>query len=256
MKSATFFLLCTLLLATPPKARAFGPEGHRIVVNIAMQYLSPEAKKRVLQILGATTPEDAAVWMDEMRDDTAYKFMKSWHFINIEKGKSYQPGKNNIVWALEKVYGELQRPEILSKKARKEDLMILIHLMGDLHQPLHVGYASDRGGNEKKIDYKGYKTDLHRFWDSNIIWNTHITADACMKLSKVTSKNIMKVTFAPNQFLAYMNESRSLLPKVYAFDGETIDQNYVMQNKQVIMLQLLRAGQRLGIVLQQLFGVA
>lgn len=257
MKPLISLLSILLIIGIGPKSFAFGPQGHRIVVNIAMQYLSPEAKKKVLQILGTTTTDSAAVWMDEVRDDPAYKFMKPWHFINIEKGKTYQPGTNNIIWELEKVYSELQHPEKLSKKAKKEDLMILFHLLGDLHQPLHVGYAQDRGGNETPVEYKGFKTDLHHFWDSDLIWNQHITAQACLKLSKTTSQEIAKAKFSSAQFVAYMNESRALLPKVYAFGpGGQIDQTYVANNKQVIMLQLLRGGQRLGIVLQQLFGAA
>ena len=256
MKTRATLLLFLMVFGLVPKTLAFGKEGHRIVVRIAMQYLSPTAKKAVLRILGATTPDSAAVWMDDVRDDPAYKYMKPWHFINIDKGKTYQPGTNNIIWELEKVYAELQHPEKLSKKARQQDLMILLHLMGDLHQPLHVGYGSDRGGNEAAIEYRGFRTDLHRFWDSDIIWNQHITADACLKLSSTPAKAITIARFSPAQFVEYMNESRALLSKVYAFTGGKVDQAYMIKNKQVVMLQLLRAGQRLGVILQQLFGAA
>lgn len=254
MKTLTTSLLVLTMFVCAPRANAFGSQGHKIVIDIAMQYLNPAAKKKVLQILGSTSTRSAANWMDSMRDDPAYKFMKPWHFINIEKGKTYQPGTNNIIWELERVYADLQHPEKLSNKARKEELMILIHLMGDLHQPLHVGYRSDRGGNDVPVEYKGFKTDLHHFWDSDIIWNQHVTTESCLKLSTTSSKTIAKTKFKPSQFVTYMNESRALLPNLYAFSGGKIDQNYVTKNKQVIMLQLLRAGQRLAIVLNQLYG--
>jgi hypothetical protein len=252
---ATSFLFL-IIASFVPDASAFGPTGHKIVVNIAMQYLSPAAKKNVLRILGNIKPDSAATWMDNMREYGSYDYMKPWHFINIDSGKAYKPGINNIIWELERVYAQLQHPEMLKTKARKEALMILFHLMGDLHQPLHVGYGSDRGGNETQIQHKGFKTDLHHIWDSDIIWNQHITTEACLKLSKTTAKEIADKQFAATQFVAYMKESRALLPKVYAFTGGNIDNEYMISNKQVVMLQLLRAGQRLAGVLQQLFGTA
>jgi hypothetical protein len=255
MKTLKPLLLILLIFNCAPKASAFGPAGHKIVVDIAMQYLSPNAKAKVLQILGNVPPDSAAVWMDAMRSDSSYTYMKPWHFINIDKGKAYDPSStNNIIWELNRVYAELQHPEKLSPAVRKQDVMILIHLMGDLHQPLHVGYGSDRGGNEVKVDFKGFHTDLHSFWDSELIWNQHVTVDACMKLSKTSAQALAKTKFTTDQFVAYMKESRSLLPKVYAFSGGVLDQTYATNNKPVVELQLLRGGQRLAIVLNQLFG--
>lgn len=256
MRTLKALLLILMVVSFIPKSYSFGNQGHKIVVEIALQYLSPNAKKKVLQILGSTPPDSAAIWMDAMREESAYKFMKPWHFINIEKGKTYQPGTNNIIWELEKVFAELQQPDKLSKKARKEDLMILFHLMGDLHQPLHVGYGTDRGGNETPVVYKGFETNLHHIWDSDIIWNQHITAEACLKLSNTNSKAIAKSGFKAGEFVNYLNESRALLPNVYAFSNGKIEQDYFIRNKPVIMLQLVRAGERLALVLQQLFGAA
>jgi hypothetical protein len=256
MKAIVTFLFAALCCAAQT-AQAFGPEGHQIVATIAMSYLSPVARQNIQRVLGNTTPQQAATWMDEVRGDQAYSFMSNWHFINIEKGKTYKPGgRNHIVSELERVYTELHHPEKLSKKARKEDLMILIHLMGDLHQPLHVGYKEDRGGNDVRIRMNGRYTDLHHVWDTDIIEQQHITATACVALSSITARDIAKAGFAQAQFVQYLNDSRAGLAAVYAFSGNSIDQAYLNKSRQVVMFQLLHAGLRLAAILQQLFDPA
>jgi hypothetical protein len=251
----TFLLLGVLVAGRPVQAAAFGHAGHQIIADIAMQYLSPQAKQKIRSILGSTTPGQAATWMDDVRGNSAYDYMKSWHFINIEPGKAYRPGgKNNIISELERIYKELQQPEKLDKKKRREALMILFHLVGDLHQPLHVGYASDRGGNEIPIRYKGAMIDLHRLWDTELIRDQRITAEDCLKLSTLTPADIARSRFTPADFVAYLNDSRAGLPAVYRFSSGQADEAYIRDGRQIIRLQLLTGGIRLAGVLRQLFG--
>ena len=165
-----------------------------------MQYLTPSAQKNVQRMLGTTTPEDAAIWMDEMRSNPAYDYMKPWHYVNTEKGKIYNPAPNTIISELQRVYHELEQPKKLSAEGQKTDLKLLFHLLGDLHQPLHVGYASDRGGNSVQVMFSGVATDLHSVWDTKIIESQHITAADCMKLSKFTTDSA-RTGFAPSAFV-------------------------------------------------------
>lgn len=96
--------------------------------------------------LGSTSFEDAFVWMDEMRSNPTYDFMKPWHHINIEKGNSYvATNGENIADRLIITIDELKHKQTLCDAQIKTELLLLFHLMGDLHQPLHVGYGAYRG---------------------------------------------------------------------------------------------------------------
>jgi hypothetical protein len=128
--------------------------------------LSDKTRANVTAFLGSTSFDEASVWMDEMRSNHAYDYMKPWHYINIEKGNSYilNPDENIINELLSK-QKELSNLKSLNAEQIKTDLMILFHLIGDLHQPLHAGYGIDRGGNTIEINFQGEATNLHALWD-------------------------------------------------------------------------------------------
>lgn len=168
MKRIYCVLVITVVCALPKTTFASGKNGHDIISQIAFRLLADSTKQKVLKALRGLTFEEAGMWMDDMRSYTTFDYMKPWHYINIEKGAIYDPSsKDNIIW-------ELQRSIIALKNSRmyadsiKNNLCILFHLMGDLHQPLHVGYGIDRGGNTISITFAGEQTNLHRLWDSQI----------------------------------------------------------------------------------------
>jgi hypothetical protein len=130
----------------------------------------------------------------------------------------------------------------------------LFHLMGDFHQPLHVGYGVDRGGNDIEVKYrfKTYNTNLHKVWDFEIIDSQNITLDSCLKQYSTFTKeqidNIQKINL-----IEWLNQSRSHLDAIYDFQDGFIDQNYVDKNTILIEDQLLKAGLRLASILRETF---
>lgn len=184
--------------------------------------------------------------MDDVRDDQQYNFMKSWHYINIDKGLPY-PAKTeeNAVTELTTAYLNLKHLQTLTPEQIKTAVLILFHLTGDLHQPLHAGYGSDRGGNSFDVSFKGNPTNLHSVWDGAIIEDQHITFSTVKGASPSFSKEMLKKIQAID-IVAWMNEGRALLPQVYGFTGNKIDNNYSVKNKAVIQKQLLYAGIRLA----------
>src|SRR4051812_42386901 len=95
------FLIVFLVLLTPLQCFAWGSAGHRIVAQIAMNYLTQGVKEKLMDELGSTSPEDAATWMDDMRVGAEYDYMKPWHSITIPKGQQYHPGQgDNLITAL------------------------------------------------------------------------------------------------------------------------------------------------------------
>src|ERR1700748_1679158 len=145
LKCIAFFFGMILIVS---KGFAWGPTGHQIVAQIAKQYLNKNVKDSVEKYLNGLSFEETATWMDDIKKDHLHDNMNSWHYINIEKDKTYvKTDEENVVNELEKAIAQLNNKKQLSKDEINLDLKLVFHLIGDLHQPLHTGYASDKGGN-------------------------------------------------------------------------------------------------------------
>jgi hypothetical protein len=243
-----------LTMATVPhNSWAWGKKGHNIVAEVAYDRLDKGTRDRVTQYLGTTSFEDASTWMDEVRSDHAYDYMKPWHYVNIPQGQNYVANtEENVVNEIDKVIAELQHKEKLSPEDIKKDIMILFHLVGDLHQPLHVGYKSDKGGNDIKVTYKGKPANLHWVWDNEIIESENITVKDCLnygnKLPKAAIADYQKVNVSN-----WVAGIRPLLTNVYNYQGATIGDTYAQQNVSLIEQQLFMGGVRLAAVLELCF---
>ena len=132
------------------------------------------------------------------------------------------------------------------------NLKVLFHLLGDLHQPLHVGYGYDRGGNDTDVMYFKRSTNLHYVWDDLIIKSGKISAESCLRLAKTLPLE-SKIDFDSDMILLLANESRLLLDKVYTISDNYIAYAYINRNVPIIELQLLKAGMRTAELLKQVF---
>ena len=241
------------VVSMPRASFAWGKKGHEMVAEIAWSFLDNNTKAAVQKYLGATTIQEAGTWMDDVRGDHSYDYMKTWHYVNIEKGKEYtKTTDDNLVNALNKAITELEHRGNKSNDDIKKDLMIVFHLVGDMHMPLHVGYEEDKGGNTIHVTYLGHRSNLHRVWDSEIIESEKITTNDCLAELKNISKNEMDGLRKVN-VENWVHEPRTQLNNVYAFNDEAIDQAYIDKNKNVVERQLLIAGIRLSSVLEQIF---
>ncbi|HYD41991.1 MAG TPA: S1/P1 nuclease [Anaeromyxobacter sp.] len=161
-------------LLAPSLTRAWSTAGHEVVGTIAEARLSPPARALVREIAGdvpLSAPELGS-WADWIRDrDTG-----PWHYVNIpfESGR-YTPARDCprgacAVAAIARQEAILRDPRA-SAMARADALRWLVHLVADLHQPLHAGDGRDRGGNELRVRLRDGRdeTDLHRVWDVEVI---------------------------------------------------------------------------------------
>ena len=176
---------------------AWGPEGHAIVGRLAMQIVKTDTKQNILNILNGMSIDTAANWMDIVRSNSDYDFMKPWHYVDYAKGTQYQvTNGDNIVNRLLWTYKELENKKVLCDAQIRMDLYIILHLMGDLHMPLHIGYDDDLGGNKVMVQYDTLKThNLHRFWDEDIIRLTGITDASVLKQRMQYTSNKGPVDF-------------------------------------------------------------
>jgi hypothetical protein len=168
-------LFCGLLFA--PSARAWGPDGHRIVGALAESMLSAEARAEIEALLAdETEPSLAGVsnWADAIRGEESWRHTAPWHYLNLpDLSCDYQPPRdcrdgNCVIGAIEaqlRVLADRAQP----RQKRIEALKFVVHFVGDVHQPLHAGLRSDRGGNDFQISYVGEGWNLHSVWDSLIL---------------------------------------------------------------------------------------
>jgi hypothetical protein len=248
---ALFTVIVTLLLA-PVKTFAWGEKGHTIVAETAFSYLDKATQKKVMYYLDGMTLQEAANWMDKMRKNRSYNYMKPYHYVNFNKNETVKEVCcNNIITTLNTTIRQLKDPKQLSKEAIKINLLYLFHLIGDLHQPLHVGYGHDKGGNQFQVKFNNRGTNLHRLYDTDIIQYKRLTLQECLHANTYTAKQLKAIQKI--DVVAWAEQSRSYLEIVYDTKGRTIDNAYVNANYPIIKEQIHKAGIRLAAVLKQSF---
>ena len=153
---------------------AWGAKGHRIIGEIAQRHLDSKVLKKIDKILQGESLAMSSTWMDHIKSNDSFDHMYSWHYCTIADDKTtYLDGneeaKNgDVIITIERLIRELSSKNFTDGD-EKMAIRMLTHLIGDIHQPLHVGNGEDRGGNDLKIKWFGKNTNLHRIWDSEII---------------------------------------------------------------------------------------
>lgn len=255
MMKRLFFVLIIGFLFQSMTVTAWGSQGHKLVALIARSQLSDAVIETVNYYLKGMSWEEAACWMDDVKDNSKYEYMKPWHYINIGKDKTYVQTKDqNIVNKLEFYLRMLQYRSLQSEEMIHESLRMLFHLIGDIHQPLHCGYAEDNGGTTVQLYLVQKETNLHKVWDSEIIHEKKMDIWYCAKVlvgMKLTEKK--RAELEKTDIVKWLNESRALLPEVYKISGSKIDQKYIDASAPLVEVQLVKAGLRLAAILNQYF---
>lgn len=251
-------LIVTFILSFQQNIFAWGRTGHSLVAEIAFQLLDEPTQKIVKDYLGKYTIEEAANWMDNERSNSYYNFMRTWHYIDIDKGTEFKPSaERNILTVLHSAITELRgyKTNDMPKKEIKNRLLLIFHLIGDIHQPLHTGYTVDKGGNTIQVTSPYVSGNLHSVWDTQILEYKGITLDSCMQFYQ--SMNLQDIAeYKKVNELQWMYQSRSYLDRVYSFEHNYLDKNYIDNNIFIIKKQLVIAGIRLASVLKEIFGTA
>ena len=247
------FLLLLIFISIRITGFAWGSAGHKIVAKIAYSQLTNAEKDSLAKYLRGTTIEATSTWMDEIKADKSYDFQKPWHYINIDKDSTFNPSDTgNIIWEIKRVTSELKNRQKYSKEKIEIDLKILIHLIGDLHQPLHVGYGSDVGGNSVQVFYAATASNLHRVWDTDIIHDGVLGQPLdWSKLSQFSKPELDSIRRI--DIVEWLNDSRSKLGIAYDYKGNNLTAKYVDKNASVVEHQLLVGGLRLASLLKEIF---
>lgn len=144
------------------------------MAEIAWSYLTPASRARATALLNGQTLPDVSDWADTVRGDPAYAGTAPLHYANVPPGCSEFdlhrdcPEEGCVVSAIRRFAEDLRDPT--GDRARRRDaLRFLVHFVADVHQPLHVAHAADRGGNDIRVEFFGSPMNLHEVWDSAIL---------------------------------------------------------------------------------------
>ncbi|MGK7394584.1 MAG: S1/P1 nuclease [Candidatus Cyclobacteriaceae bacterium M3_2C_046] len=238
-------------------ALLWGQTGHRTIGWIAEQHLTKKARKNIEKVLGHESLAMASTWMDFIKSDPEYHFMDPWHYATIPEGKTYEqagiPEEGDVIQTIHRLIRELKTKQFeFGNEAMA--LKSLIHLVGDIHQPLHVGKGTDRGGNDIAVTFFGEPSNLHRVWDSGIIDAQKLSYTEYGQALNQVSPQLMRQWQAAS-ILDWAKESQELHGQVYDLTAsKKISYDYNFKNLEGLNLRLLQAGVRLAGLLNQIYG--
>ncbi|MFV9551268.1 S1/P1 nuclease [Algibacter sp. PT7-4] len=256
-----YILIITAFFILPLNSHAtddfWGATGHRVVGKIADGYLKGKAKREVKRLLKRKSLAFVSTFADEIKSDKRYNEFYTWHYINMSLDENYGDAKINPKGDL--VTGIDYCKKIISDdNATDEDkafyLKLLIHLVGDLHQPMHIGLREDKGGNDFKVKWHYEDSNLHRVWDSEMIEKYDMTYTELAENADVLSKKQVKA-MQKGSIIDWVNETHQLTKKIYASakPNDNLRYRYSYNNFKTVRSQLQIAGVRLAKVLNDLF---
>jgi len=289
VKSVSTFLAACALRAAANPVHAWGELGHRVTALIAYRHLTPAAKIKVDAMLAddadtLTAPDFAsrATWADKYRN--SHRETAAWHYVNLEidhpdldsachgfpapgAGGVASAGRARdcIVNKITEFEGEL-RSSSTAPAERLTALKFLMHLVGDLHQPLHASDHDDRGGNCIRLSPSpdGHDTNLHAYWDTGVVEALGGTADAIAdRLDRRITPGELSVwahgdakTWATESFELSRKDAYALPSRPTCNDrgAVALTPAYMSTAVQDSELQLEKAGVRLAVLLNRALG--
>lgn len=254
----TLALLAGVASTVPATGHAWGARGHGAIGVLAVEQLSPEARGALDELLGATDTDvivGACVWSDTWRGLGDGRDQSRWHYVNIDPDStSYRrdrdcPDGDQCVTAQVNAHAAALADRSLDRETRRLAFKGLCHFAGDLHQPLHVGYADDRGGNRITIRYRGEEMNLHRYWDSAVIEAKTGTMAELVELLRQRPNQAVG-SWQPADTAAWTNESWSLTRNFAYPATPTVDEAFETRSWNVMQQQLDVGAARLAAILE------
>jgi hypothetical protein len=272
-----------ILFVTP--IFAWNENGHMLVAKIDYEKLKPEAREKIDRLVGYLHQEyadintfpQAAVWADKLRGQQLDVYTH-WHYIDqplVKDGgnpDAHTIDSDNAMWAIDKI-----RSFVSNDKAnpyeRARFLAFLVHIVGDIHQPLHTVSLvtpkfpnGDRGGNDYFVSYRGKRTNVHKIWDDGVGAFEHsYSADEEVGGVELKSRAAAIADRYPRAYFTerlaqsnvqdWLKEGMTIASdSVYsAPENQPVSVDYTLKGSAIAEQQVAIAGYRLAEMLNQLF---
>ena len=256
MKKSLFLLLLFPVIVFGNMA--WSKTGHRVTGEIAQNYLTGKAKRALDNLLDGHSLAFVSTFADDIKADRTYSKYTAWHYVNYPLGMSYKDSEKSeygdIVMAIEECINKV-KDENNTKEDRVFHLKMLIHFVGDLHQPMHASRAEDKGGNNIQVQWFGEGSNLHRVWDKNLIESYGMTySELAAELIDVDRKE--RKAIQEGTIYDWVDESHKICAKLYdsVEIGEKLGYRYSYDYNELLFKQLQKGGLRLAKVLNDVFG--
>lgn len=251
-------LLIFACLAFARGAFAWGQKGHDVTAYIAECHLTEEAAAKIDEILGGHSPVYYANWLDVASHTPEYAYTRTWHYLNIDEDKTFETMPKNpdgdILTAITDIVATLKRGG-LEPEEEKLQLKMLIHLMGDMHCPMHTGRLTDLGGNLRPVRVFDRESSLHSAWDTAIPEAAHRWSytEWQNQIDRLTDDEIVLIQSGEPE--DWIRETHTICVDIYEQtpEGTKISYDYVDRATPVIERQFLRGGYRLARLLNEIY---
>lgn len=236
-------------------ANAWGGTGHRAIAQIAYDQLNKSSIKKIEAILGDAYLPLYATWPDDIRSEHDNPLAKLPHYVNMDLDKTYADAPKHehgdIVTILNDMIATVKDPNATTED-KAVALKFIIHLVGDIHQPMHVGLAEDLGGNKVDVQWFKENSNLHKVWDENLIDNTHLSYTELARFAGKPSKAELDTLYT-SSFADWVDESHVYTRDIYENLGDKkYSYEYRYKYMPVVYQQIQKAGFRLGNLLNEL----
>lgn len=176
MTNKGFILSAAIIATSAIQGFSWGQKGHDTVSYIAEQHLTPTAKAAAEKLLGGKSIVYYSNWLDNASHTPEYAYSKTWHYKNIDADETYDDAE--LLPAGDVVRAITEQSKVLDNKKSTDEqkalaLKMIVHLVGDIHQPMHMGHRSDLGGNRWSVKYFKRPANLHSIWDTNLVESAH-----------------------------------------------------------------------------------
>lgn len=252
----TLFILLGLVWALD--ALAWGQKGHDVTAYIAENHLTAKAARAIDRALHGHSPVYYSNWLDNASHTPEYAYTKTWHYLNVDEGYTTETMPKNpdgdVLTAVTMLCDKLRQGG-LSPEEEEMSLRMLIHLVGDMHCPMHAGRLSDRGGNSRPVLFFSTRTNLHSIWDTSLVEAAHKWSytEWQQQIDRLSKEEVAAVQAGtPAEWIA---ETHAICEKIYAEtpEGSKISYDYIAAQAPVLEQQFLRGGLRLARLLNEIY---
>lgn len=251
-------LAAVLMAASSTAVFGWGQKGHDITCDIAQRHLTKKAKKQITELLDGRSIIYWANWMDNASHTKQYAYTSTWHYRNIDADQTFdsmpKEEKGDVVNAINAQI-ELLKSQGKTRDERVLALKFLVHLVGDLHCPMHMGHKSDRGGNQWQVQFFNKGTNLHGIYDSDMVESAHkwTHTEWAQELDILSPTQEGVVT--EGDVDKWARETYAITSRIYDATpvGAKLSYDYVSEWTPTLEQQFLRGGLRLAKVLNDIF---
>jgi len=264
----------------------WGANGHRVVAQICEWHLTETAQEKVQDIIGTELLAEITNWPDYIKAENEWDFAKEWHYTTVHPDQSvedmqriYAQDKdiNDATEAISLMKGVLtedpaattyfdnlidkNKARRLNNSTKATALAFLVHIVGDIHQPMHVGKNRDLGGNKIEVLFFNDRVNVHSVWDTWMIEHERLSyTEFATFINKTTPEQIEDLQ--DDYMEQWARESIEIREDIYNTLYDYTDRDtglpsfswkYQHDNIPVVEKRLLKAGIRLAGILNELY---